>query len=830
MNENNGADFDQDRGEPYTIDPMKSSKESPEGGIKGVPGTDRAAKHDKKDTPPGQSSGWPSGAVGSDQSDSAGYQPAIYTSNTARVKGTRGWLSMLFTRGREGWRLAGSRAGSHITRQPYIVKWLILGSLIGVSAGLGAVVFYTTLVFATHFFLGVLVGYKVPTPAGEGNVAGSAHYLRVWALPLVVGLGGLISGLLVFTWAPEAEGHGTDAAIDAVHHRPRGIRIRAVIIKVIASAATIGSGGSGGREGPTAQISAGFGSFLARTLDLSPEDGRLAVSVGIGSGIGAIFSAPLGGAVLSADIVYSDDFNYAALLPGLVASVVAYVIFGAFENFKPLFALPTPYVFDKPIQLVWFLILGIVAGLVGTLYAKVFYGTVNLAHRLHISPKLKPAIGGLLVGMMALGLPELLGTGYGWIQKGLDSQLLSLPLAIVIVLPLARIIATALSIGSGGSGGVFGPGMVIGAFTGMAVWRLLEPIAPGMTHSAAPFVVVGMMACFGSISRAPLAVIIMVAQMTGSIDIIAPALVAVGIAALIVKYFDETIYKAQLRTSADSISGKFRSGLPMLSAVGVVGILRTPRLVLRDTDTVHQAHDLLIESNLPGAPVTDPTGLYVGTVSTEELQRMEDMSQVLQASATDIANQAGDMGYPEQRQTLNYSGKGTEQADGDVEAGNLVSPLAATAGAGAMTLKRIVDATSPTVQVDATLDMAFDAIQQSELQWVPVLDRDRRVVGTVSVGDIVDGYRKLLQVDTERLERLPRNLMVMEERLAANSSLVGQSIKSLDIPGVAIISIEREGTMFFATGASVLKVGDIIRALVRADVAAGTRSIIRGEQ
>ncbi len=746
-----------------------------------------------------------------------------------RVKGTRGWVSVLLTRGKEGWRLAGSRAGAHITRQPYIVKWLILGSLIGVSAGLGAVVFYTSLVFATHLFLGLLAGYRIPTPAGEGNAVGSAHYIRVWAVPLVVGLGGLISGLLVFTWAPEAEGHGTDAAIDAVHHRPRGIRIRAVIIKVIASAATIGSGGSGGREGPTAQISAGFGSFLARTLDLSPEDGRLAVSVGIGSGIGAIFSAPLGGAVLSADIVYSDDFNYAALLPGLVASVVAYVIFGAFENFKPLFALPTPYVFDKPIQLVWFLILGVVAGLIGTLYAKVFYGTVHLAHRLHISPKLKPAIGGLLVGLMALGLPEMLGTGYGWIQKGLDSQLLSLPLAIVIVLPLARIVATALSIGSGGSGGVFGPGMVIGAFTGMAVWRLLEPIAPGMTHSAAPFVVVGMMACFGSISRAPLAVIIMVAQMTGSIAIIAPALVAVGIAALIVKYFDETIYKAQLHTSADSISGKLRSGLPMLSAVGVAGIMRTPRLVLRDTDTVHQAHELLMESNLPGAPVTDPTGLYVGTVSAEELQRMDTMSQAVQSSVPDIAKQAGSTGHPEQRQTLN-PGEGTEQPGGDVETSNPVSPMEATEGVGAMTLSRIVDATSPTVQAEATLDMAFDAIQQSELQWVPVLDRDRRVVGTVSVGDIVDGYRKFLQVDTERLERLPRNIVIMEERLADNSSLVGQAIKSLHLPGVAIISIEREGNVFFATAVSVLKAQDIIRALVRVDVAAGTRSIIRGEQ
>jgi CBS-domain-containing membrane protein len=156
--------------------------------------------------------------------------------------------------------------------------------------------------------------------------------------------------------------------------------------------------------------------------------------------------------------------------------------------------------------------------------------------------------------------------------------------------------------------------------------------------------------------------------------------------------------------------------------------------------------------------------------------------------------------------------------------------MEATEGVGAMTLSRIVDATSPTVQAEATLDMAFDAIQQSELQWVPVLDRDRRVVGTVSVGDIVDGYRKLLQVDTERLERLPRNIVIIEERLAGNSSLVGQSIKSLHLPGVAIISIEREGNIFFATSTSVLKAQDIIRAIVRADVAAGTRSIIRGEQ
>ena len=135
----------------------------------------------------------------------------------------------------------------------------------------------------------------MPTPAGEGGHRASATFTRPWALPLVVGLGALLGAILVFRFAPEAEGHGTDAAISAVHHNPRGIRFRAVVVKIVASALTIGSGGSGGREGPTGQISAGFASLLARELDLSPADARIAVVTGIGSGIGAIFGAPLGG-------------------------------------------------------------------------------------------------------------------------------------------------------------------------------------------------------------------------------------------------------------------------------------------------------------------------------------------------------------------------------------------------------------------------------------------------------------------------------------------------------------------------------------------------------
>lgn len=160
----------------------------------------------------------------------------------------------------------------------YLKKWLILGGLIGIVAGLGAVVFITALEAATGLFLESLGGYTPPSPIGEGNAAGSAGFDRPWAIPLVVALGGLISGILTVRFAPEAEGHGTDAAIEAFHHNPGGVRSRVVGVKLAASAITIGSEGSAGREGPTAQISAGFGSLLGRVLELSPTDARIAVA------------------------------------------------------------------------------------------------------------------------------------------------------------------------------------------------------------------------------------------------------------------------------------------------------------------------------------------------------------------------------------------------------------------------------------------------------------------------------------------------------------------------------------------------------------------------
>lgn len=437
--------------------------------------------------------------------------------------------------------------GEFVRNSGYLRKWLLLGVAIGVIAGLGAVVFYLALHYAGEFLLGYLAGYATPTAYGDGGRGASPGFERWWAIPLVTCVGALLSAIVVARFAPEAEGHGTDNAIEAVHTDPRSIRARAVLVKMVSSALTIGSGGSAGREGPTAQISAGFASLLTRRLDLSDADGRVAVSLGIGSGIGAIFGAPLGGAVLAASIVYREDFEYRSLIPGFITSATAYTCYGLILGFEPLFgSVASDYAFD-PAQLPWFLLIGVIAAGVGYLYATTFYGTVALTNRLPGGKVLKPTIGGLLVGLLALAIPQVLSSGYGWVQIATTTQgLATIPLWIVLILPFAKILATSLSIGTGGSGGIFGPGVVIGAFVGAGLWRLADLAGlPGLPDGPGVFVVVAMMACFGSVAHAPLAVMIMVAEMTTSFAVLPGAMVTVGIAYLLISRTDVSIYKAQ---------------------------------------------------------------------------------------------------------------------------------------------------------------------------------------------------------------------------------------------------------------------------------------------
>ena len=654
-------------------------------------------------------------------------------------------------------RALSARAARWVSSASYLKKWTALGVVIGAVAGLGAIVFYEVLVACTHLFLGVLAGYQVPTPVGEGGQMASAAAARPWALPLVAGCGALLGAILVYRVAPEAKGHGTDAAISAVHHNPRGVRFRAVLVKIVASALTIGSGGSGGREGPTGQISAGFGSLLSRVLELEPADGRIAVATGIGSGIGAIFGAPLGGAVLASEILYRDDFEPAALLPCFIASAVSYVVFSLVEGFSPLFGYVATYHFTDPVQLIWFALIGVLAGLIGLLYAKGFYGMAGLFDRLPWPRWVNPALGGLVVGAIGIAIPEVLGTGYGWIQTSLGQGLLSIPLWIVLIVPFARILATGLSIGSGGSGGIFGPGMVIGAFLGASVWRLFEPTFPSMGHNPAPYVIIGMMSCFGGISRAPLAVMLMVAEMTGSLSILTPALVAVGISWLIVRRNDDTIYRSQLKSRADAPAQRLLAGLPLLASIPTSRAMVTPRLIVSSDMTTTSTRAEMERTNVNGAPVVDGAKRFAGTVARSAL---------------------------------------------------------ATSDADRRSVTDLVDDGAPVAFTASRLDVALESLTEAPLSWVAVLDDDRHVAGTLSMSDIVRAYRRELVASAERLSELGVGSGTAQVTIGVHSPLAGKSLRRADLPnGLLVTSVTRCDHVFVPDGDTELKEGDQLSVL-----------------
>lgn len=440
-------------------------------------------------------------------------------------------------------------------------KNILIGVSIGIISGFGALLFFKGLEIATKFFMEILFGANLPLEGQAfAEISAWTPPSFIWLiLPIICG-GALLSGLIVQKFAPEAEGHGTDAAIKAYHSDGK-IRWRVPLVKAVASIITISTGGSAGREGPTAQISAGFGSIISDIFHLSDRERKIAIAAGIGAGIGTIFKAPLGGAILAAEVLYLRDFESDVILPSFLASIVGYSIFGLFEGYAPIFG--TISMTWEVMHLPFFLVLGVLAAAVGIFYVRTFYGTKSFFDKLFMKRKipkyLKPVFGAFLIGVfviifsyispetMIVGLASL-GSGYGFMQMALYNML---PLSVLILLPITKTITTSLTIGSGGSGGVFAPGLAVGGFLGAAFGMGLHTLVPEIVPiTLVPvFAIIGMLALFGGISHAPIAIMIMVLEMTGDFSLFVPAMAAVSVACLLVG--KETIFREQRLTKPE---------------------------------------------------------------------------------------------------------------------------------------------------------------------------------------------------------------------------------------------------------------------------------------
>ena len=428
-------------------------------------------------------------------------------------------------------------------------RLLIDSVLLGVVGGISAQLFTWLLHLSNEFFMVKLAGYIPPgLPEEGGALTEKIGVHGLWLIPLATTLGGLIAGLLVYSFAPEAEGHGTDTAVKAFHRAGGFIRARVPPLKMIASAITIGSGGAAGREGPTALISAGVGSVYGTLTKRTDDDRRTLLLVGMASGLSAIFRSPIGTAFFAVEVLYSGmEFDAWVLLYTMLGSIVAYTVNGLFVGWQPLFRVPVNIAQPDFVGYLWYAALGIVAGLVGVLLPEIFYRVRDMFQAIHIPPHVKPAIGGLGVGLLGLVLPQVLGGGYGWIQEAIDGRL---ALTLLAVLMFAKILALALTISSGGSGGVFAPGLFIGAMLGGVAAKIFH-------QPDAAFVIVGMAAVFAGAARVPIATLLMVTEMTGGYQLLVPAALAITVGYVVQRQFSanlkySTLYEGQVEGRPDS--------------------------------------------------------------------------------------------------------------------------------------------------------------------------------------------------------------------------------------------------------------------------------------
>ena len=428
-------------------------------------------------------------------------------------------------------------------------RLLLDSALLGIIGGLSAQLFMWMLRLSQHFFLTWIAGYRPPGLPEEGGVLKELigpHGL--WLVPVATTLGGLISGALVYGLAPETEGHGTDTVVKAVHWTGSVLRARVAPVKMVASAITIGSGGSAGREGPTALIAAGFGSVYASLQHRPERERRLMVLMGMAAGLSAIFRSPIGTAIFAVEVLYGGmDFESDALIYCMLAAIVAYAVNGWFVGWQSLFQVPSHLAATGLADYGWYVALGAASGIVATILPEVFYRIRDAFAALRIPTWTKPAVGGLALGLLALRLPQVLGGGYGWIQEAIDGHL---ALHLLLILLVAKIAALSLTVSSGGSGGVFAPSLFVGAMLGGGLAGIFH-------HAPAGFVIVGMAAVFGGAARVPIATLLMVAEMTGGYQLLVPAGLAVMLSFLIqinlssfFKY--GSLYEAQVAGRADS--------------------------------------------------------------------------------------------------------------------------------------------------------------------------------------------------------------------------------------------------------------------------------------
>ncbi|MCX6651623.1 MAG: chloride channel protein [Methanomassiliicoccales archaeon] len=476
----------------------------------------------------------------------------------------------------------------------YLRKWIPLSVLIGLGAGLGAMAFQWMLVGIWHICY---------------DVEDIPWYLRLF-LPAI---GGLLAGLIISRLSPDSAGGGTGRVIEAIHHRGGRVSPRSGPYKILVSAITIGTGGSAGTEGPIMHIGASVSTFFGDRLKLRKGEMRTLAIAGAAAGLSAVFRAPLGGAIYAMEVPYKNDLEPGAIIPSMIASVVSYLVFVSLNGYEALFEVPAMDLSLDPVIVIGIIALGIIIGLAGRLFISSMHLMEELTKRSALPLSVKIMLGGLLVGCVGVFIPEILGTSEDTIRALIEGSVISI--GLLLALFAAKLVATSLTIGSGGSGGVFFPSLLMGGALGAT-------FALGLDLTPLPlFVIAGMGAMMAGVSKTPIAASVMMAEVVGGYTVLIPVMVASALSYMVTG--NQTLYRNQVARRTFIYDPATLDGVP------VEKVMRGDPITLTSEMSVGEAMRGAVSEPHYLYPVVDSGGEAIGVVLREVLEKQDDSSSLI---------------------------------------------------------------------------------------------------------------------------------------------------------------------------------------------------------
>ena len=501
---------------------------------------------------------------------------------------------------------------------------IILAIIIGVLGGFGGI--------GIRWLIKFFSDISFP---GHGNILENILSASWYWIIIIPVLGGLIVGPIIYFFAPEAKGHGVPEVMQAILLKGGNIRPRVAFIKALASAITIGTGGSVGREGPIIQIGSSLGSTVGQFFRVPSKRLKTLVGCGAAAGIAAAFNAPIAKALFAVEIILM-DFAVAQFSPIVISSVMATVISHSFEGNFAAFLVPK-YQLASPYELIFYFILGALSGILSYFFIKALYYSEELFDdKLKFPEYLKPALGGLILGMTALLYPQIMGVGYETINLALRGEMLWY---LAFILIFVKIFATSITLGSGGSGGIFAPSLFMGAMLGYFFGAFVHQSFPLISASPNAYALVAMGGLVAGTTRAPITAIIIVFELTNDYKIILPLMITCIISTIISSRLSrESIYTLKLLLR--NISIKEGTDVNVMESIYVKDIYTKEFNTINVTDNFNEVVNKIIKGKYPEFPVVDNQMNMKGIISINDLKEYlydrEELQNILIAG--DIAN------------------------------------------------------------------------------------------------------------------------------------------------------------------------------------------------